>query len=132
MNQWKSMFCSEAVNQATAHQHLKTCRRYATCQWGIKGAFTFESATYCCQHFSYLVSVVDIMFVTILVVLDLHSWFVSNMYKTKMTAALSHKFYVNFCFFKFDLSFIARFILRNRDIFQYFFLIWKKFNKIFF
>ncbi len=86
-----------------------------------KGTFTFESAIYCCQHFSYLVStanVVERMFVTILVVLDLHSWFVSDMYKTKMTAALSHKFYVNFGFFKFDLNFIARFILNNRDIFQ--------------
>ncbi len=60
-----------------------------------KGSFTFELATYSCQHFSYLVSptnVVDRMFVTIFVVLDLHSWFVSDMYKTKMTAALSHKF----------------------------------------
>ncbi len=86
-----------------------------------KGAFTFESATYCCQHFLNLVSrtnVVERMFVTILVVLNLHSWFVSDMYKTKMTAAFSHKFYVNFCFFKFDLNFIARVILRNRDIFQ--------------
>ncbi len=40
------------------------------------------------------------------------------MYKTKMTAVLSHKFYVNFCFFKFDLNFIGRFILRNLDILQ--------------
>ncbi len=58
------------------------------------------------------------MFVTILVVLDLHSWFVSDTYKTKMTAALSHKFYVNFCFLKFDLNFIARVILRSLNIFQ--------------
>ncbi len=86
-----------------------------------QGAFTFESATYCCQHFSYLLSTTNVgdrMFVTIFVVLDLHSWFVSDMYKTEMTAALSHNFYVNFCFFKFDLNFIVWFILRNRDIFQ--------------
>ncbi len=29
--EWKLMFCNKAVDQATAHQHLKTCRRYATC-----------------------------------------------------------------------------------------------------
>ncbi len=43
--------------------------------------------------------VVDRMFVTIFEVPDSHSWFVLDMYKTKMTDALSHKFYVNFCFF---------------------------------
>ncbi len=78
--------------------------------WFLKGAFTFQSATHGFQHFLYLVSVTNIVnriFVTIFLVLDLHSWFVWNMYKTKMTAALSHKFYVNFCFFKFDLNFIA-------------------------
>ncbi len=77
---------------------------------GAKGAFTFQSATHGFQYFSYLVSatnVVDRMFATIFLVLDLHSWFVWDMYKTKMTTALSHKFYVNFCFFQFDLNFIA-------------------------
>ncbi len=76
----------------------------------VKGAFTFQLATHDFQHFSYLVSVTNVgdrMFVTIFLVLDLHSWFVLDMYKTKMTAALSHKFYVNFCFFKFDLNCIA-------------------------
>ncbi len=51
-----------------------------------KGAFTFQSVTHGFQHFSYLVSttnVVDRMFVTVFLVLDLHSW-----YKTKMTAAV--------------------------------------------
>ncbi len=75
-----------------------------------QGTFTFQSATHSFQHFSYLVSVtnvVDRMFATIFLVLDLHSWFVCHMYKTKMTAVLSHKFYVNFRFFKFDLNFIA-------------------------
>ncbi len=41
-----------------------------------KGAFTFQSATHGFQHFSYFVSatnVVDRMFVTIFLVLDLHS-----------------------------------------------------------
>ncbi len=75
-----------------------------------KGAFAFQSATHGFQHFSYLVSatnVVDRLFATNFLVLDLHSWFVWDMYKTKMTVALSHKLYVNFCFFKFDLNFIA-------------------------
>ncbi len=41
----------------------------------IQGAFTFKSATYCCQHFSYLLSTtnaVDRMFVTIFVVIYIH------------------------------------------------------------
>ncbi len=77
-------------------------------EFNSKGALTFQSAAHGFQHFSYLVSatnVVDSMFVTIFLVPDLHLWFVSDMYKTKMTAALPHKFYVNFCFFKFDLNF---------------------------
>ncbi len=107
-----------------------------------KGAFTFQSATNGFQHFSYLVSatnVLDRIFVTIFLVLDLHSWFVPDMYKTKMTAALSHKFYVNFCFFKFDLNFIAaihfaqsrhlsmKLLFKSRRNSVNFFFNWEKF-----
>ncbi len=30
-DEWKLMFYNKTVDQATAHQHLKTCRRYAIC-----------------------------------------------------------------------------------------------------
>ncbi len=63
--------------------HFDGCERVQT-----QGEFTFQSATHGFQH-----NIVDRMFVTIFLVLDLHSWFVWDVYKTKMTAALSHKFF---------------------------------------
>ncbi len=114
-NHWASMVCVQSSS-------------FADCVEFAKGAFTFQSATHGFQHFSYLVSatdVVDRMFVTIFLILDLHSWFVSDMYKTKMTILRYHtSFTLIFVSLNSTWILLQRlFILRNPDIFQWNFFL---------